>query len=186
MGARRYISTDLWEDEYIQSLKPMARYLFVFLISNPRCSIAGVYEITLETMKRLTGMNKDQVKKHLDKFEADKKIVYRDSWIILANAPKHQHWERSEPVRKGIEACLRRAPGWIFAGIKEGTIPYAYPMDRVPIPPTYGIPTPGGGLASYSDLDSDIDSDSDGTPVENLLSGLADKLTAGSPKGRRT
>jgi len=187
MAVRRYVNTELWEDGYVQSLNPMQRYLWIYLITNPKCSIAGVYEVTMKTMVDLTGLPKRRITEYIAKFEAEKKLVYRDNWVVLANAPKHQEWESSSPVAKGIENVLRKAPRWVLAGIHDGSIPYAYPIGRVPIPYPEGIGTTGEGLRSYSESDSMKEkSESDGGPVQNLLTGIADRLTPGAPKGRKT
>lgn len=194
MAVRRYVNTDLWEDPYIQSLRPLQRYLFIYLITNPKCNIAGVYEITTVTIKRLTGLTDRQIAEYMQKFTADRKMVYRDNWLVLANAPKHQEWQSSKSVAAGIEHVLLRAPWWVLSGIRYGSIPYAYPEDRIPAregdpPPTLPPPSgegpfsPGEGLRSYSDL-TRTRSYSDGEAVDKLLSGVVDNLGTGTPKGR--
>lgn len=172
MSVHRYVDTALWDDRFVRNLKPVEKLLWVYLISNPRCTISGVYEITPDVIKGHTGLTVPKISALMARFALDQRLTYDQDWIILANAPKHQYWRTSQNVRKGIENDLLAAPDWILTGIREGRIPYAYPLDMVPIPLTYPMYTPPNRPASY--LMSRI-LDLKSGAVENLLTTPVDK-----------
>ena len=54
------IHANIWEDEKIRKLQdPRSKLLFIYLFSNPRCPISGIYKISLETMSFETGIVPD-------------------------------------------------------------------------------------------------------------------------------
>jgi hypothetical protein len=61
----RYINTNFWKDNYIADLDPSEKLLFLYLITNPRTNIAGIYELNLREIAFDTGFDVDMVKKIL-------------------------------------------------------------------------------------------------------------------------
>jgi len=151
MATYRYISTYFWDDEWIQTLDPSEKLLYLYLMTNPLTNIAGVYQITVRRMCFDTGFNSDTVGHILSKFEKAKKVFYHKGWIILPTWPKHQKYESRSKIKTGIDAVLKYLPEEILKYMVS--IGYAYPIDTVSIPYTY--------LPNYSDSDSDSDLDSD-------------------------
>ena len=151
MATYRYISTGFWDDEWIQTLDPSEKLLYLYLMTNPLTNIAGVYQITVRRMCFDTGFNSDTVGHILSKFEKAKKVFYYKGWIILPTWPKHQKYESRSKIKTGIDAVLKDLPEEILKYMVS--IGYAYPIDTVSIPYTY--------LPNYSDSDSDIDIDTD-------------------------
>jgi len=151
MATYRYISTGFWDDEWIQTLDPSEKLLYLYLMTNPLTNIAGVYQITVRRMCFDTGFNSDTVGHILSKFEKAKKVFYYKGWIILPTWPKHQKYESRSKIKTGIDAVIKDLPEEILKYMVS--IGYAYPIDTVSIPYTY--------LPNYSDSDSDSDSDLD-------------------------
>jgi len=175
---QRYINTRLWEDNYVAGLRPLEKLLWLYLLTTPLATIAGIFEITVPIMRLHTGLSAAQLERIIAKFEADKRVTYRNDWVIMTNAPKHQIWQSNENVDKGIRAILSEAPAWILDGIRDGLIPYAYPSERLPVSQYPSKPPP---ILSYPHCNENLNSH--GRPVDNVLKALADQMGPGTPKG---
>ena len=68
MSKTRYIKTDFWSDSFIESLDPVEKLLFIYLFTNDRLDLCGIYEITLRKISFETGINEDRVQKIISKF----------------------------------------------------------------------------------------------------------------------
>ena len=154
MGTQRYISTGFWDDEWVQSLEPLERYLFVYLLTNTLTNIAGIYKITNKRISFDTGLQGDELEKMMGRFEASGKAYRKDGFIILPNWPKHQKWKTNANIKAGIETVLKGLPPEMISFLKD--IGYLYPMDS----PSTPMDSPST-LSNYSDLDSNLDSDLD-------------------------
>ncbi|MBX3045109.1 MAG: hypothetical protein KIT33_15090 [Candidatus Kapabacteria bacterium] len=86
----RSVNTDFWEDDYISDLSPLQRYFYLYLITNPKCNLIGMYEISITRMSYDTGFSKDEVRIHLERFEEDGKLVFENGYILLRNFLKNQ------------------------------------------------------------------------------------------------
>ena len=65
MAKARYIHTKFWSDDWISRLDPVEKLLFIYLLTNERTNICGVYELPLKFMAVETGIEKDMVEKIL-------------------------------------------------------------------------------------------------------------------------
>lgn len=89
MAGYRQFHTKFWKDEWTIDLDPLERYLFIYLFSNDLSSISGIYRIPLRVIANETGLEIDFVQKCLDKFEKQKKILYRDNTVWVVNMEKY-------------------------------------------------------------------------------------------------
>lgn len=110
MAVQRYISTSFWDDEWIQSLDPSEKLLYLYLMTNPLTNIAGVYKIANRRICFDTGFNSDTVGHIMAKFETAGKAFRNGEYVAIPSWPKHQKWETKDKIRKGIEATLLELP----------------------------------------------------------------------------
>lgn len=160
MSKKRFISTSFWSDPWVvDELNPMDRYLFMYLLTNEKTNIAGVYEMSLRTISYETGIEKDTLLSMLRRL--DSRVVYSQGWVVIKNAIKNQNY-KNEKINKGIEMALEKCPpkllialnlpkDWIPAVVKRETehlqmLDDDSYMDQV-------------SLLKLNDSDSDIDSD---------------------------
>jgi len=162
MSTQRYISTSFWDDDWIQSLDPSEKLLYLYLMTNPLTNIAGIYKIANRRISFDTGFNTDTVKMILDKFEKAGKACRYDEYVIIPSWPKHQKWETSSKIRAGIESILKKLPQGLLEHLK--TIGYIYPS----IPYIYSSNYSDLDLDKDSDLDPDTDKDTKQKPFELL------------------
>lgn len=117
MAKNRMLSTSFWNDGYTSNLDPIEKLLFIYLITNERSTLAGVYELPLKIMAVETGIETEMVRKILFRFEEDNKIKFFNGWVAVRNFAKH-HPAGSPTVQKGIEDALKVAPEWAKGYIK--------------------------------------------------------------------
>ena len=169
MATQRYISTSFWDDEWVQTLDPSEKLLYLYYMTNPLTNIAGVYKITVRRISFDTGFNLDTIGHIMQKFEKARKAYRRGEYIILPNWPKHQKWQESDKIKTGIDTILRSLPKDIDAELHK--IGYAYPTYTLCVPNAYG--------SNYldSDIDIDIDINSDIKSVHPSDDGTAAPIT---------
>lgn len=170
MATQRYISTTFWEDKWIRSLDPSERYLYMYLLTNPLTSIAGIYQITMDRIAFDTGYDERTLVPMLDRFaDSGKAFFYDDEWIILPSWPKHQRVRERDNCRKGIDTILSTIPDDVFSKALSVGYKYKYlnEIDRgleAPSSPFKPLGSPLDNLArpsDYLDLDTDTDLDTD-------------------------
>jgi hypothetical protein len=118
MAKQRMINTKFWSDGWIVNLDPIEKLLFLYLLTNERTNICGVYELPIKYMAIETGIDKDMVEKVLKRFTKDKKIYFIKGWVVIKNFIKNQN-QGSPKVKVGIEAELSKIPAEILTKIKE-------------------------------------------------------------------
>lgn len=72
----RGISTDFWRDEFVISLTPLEKYLYNYLITNPRASLCGVYRLQIHTAACELGIEEELIVKVLGFFQECGKLIY--------------------------------------------------------------------------------------------------------------
>ena len=108
MGTHRYIATSFWDDDWVQTLDPSEKLLYLYLMTNPLTDISGVYKIADRRISFDTGFNADTIKNIMGKFEKAGKAFRMDEYIILPSWPKHQNWETSPKIKEGIVLSLMK------------------------------------------------------------------------------
>ena len=89
MSTQRYISTGFWDDEWVQTLDPSEKFLYIYLLTNPLTNVAGVYKITRRRICFDTGFDSDTVGHIMAKFVEAKKIAVCDEYIIHKSWPTY-------------------------------------------------------------------------------------------------
>jgi hypothetical protein len=118
MAKQRLVNTKFWSDGWVVNLDPIEKLLFLYLLTNERTNICGVYELPIKYMAVETGIDKDMVEKVLKRFTKDKKIYFIKGWVVIKNFIKNQN-QGSPKVKAGIEAELSKIPAEILSKIKE-------------------------------------------------------------------
>lgn len=119
MAKERIVNVRFWRDNYVVSLKPDARLLFLWAITNPATELCGAYETPMGTIEAETGLKAKRIREIFDLFEADGKIIYKDGWVIVANFAKHQH-ATSTSIKAGIQRTLNDCPNWVKDTVSRG------------------------------------------------------------------
>lgn len=123
MAKQRMINTKFWNDGWVRKMKPLERYLFLYLLSNEHTNICGIYELPIATIAFETGISEKELEKTMMP-KLSPKVIYFEGWVILPNFIKHQN-SKSPQVKIGIMAEIKDIP----AKVIEEAIRYGYPMD---------------------------------------------------------
>lgn len=116
MSKNRLFNTKFWSDGFIvDELNPHDRYLFMYLMLNEKTNLCGIYELPLRTIANETGIEKEEVSRMIKRLEP--KIYYRDGWVVLTNALKHQNYKNSK-IAVGLQKELCKAPAELIELIK--------------------------------------------------------------------
>lgn len=108
MKKLRSVNTHFWDDQYVVELDPIEKLLFLYFLTNPLTNLAGVYEIPLKRIAFDTGIDKDMVRKIIDRFSKDDKIHFLDGYIIMINHRKNQNVNPS--IQKNINETINQLP----------------------------------------------------------------------------
>ncbi len=108
MAKQRIINTKFWSDPYIQSLKPDEKLVYLYLLTNERTSICGIYEITENTISFDTGLTVPRLRQIVDSLIHANKLRKEGNWVYLTNFNKHQ--KNNPSVEQGIERAIKELP----------------------------------------------------------------------------
>lgn len=112
MSKKRYVDDSFWTDPYIEKLDTIEKCVFIYLLTNPLCNVAGIYEISLKRLAYDLGLDKQNADGILNRFVRDGKLLRVDDWIIMVNFGKHQ------VLNPNMEAGVRRIIGELPEKVK--------------------------------------------------------------------
>lgn len=92
MAKLRSISTSIWSDPFIEELTPQEKLLFIYLITNEKTNMLGIYELSERKISFETGIQKETLSNLLERFETLKKIKRVGNFLVICNFLKHQNY----------------------------------------------------------------------------------------------
>lgn len=119
MAKLRSINTVIWSDPWFEDLDSEEKLLFIYLITNEKTNMLGVYETSIKKMSFETGIKKDKIESTLKKFERHHKIKYHNNMVVLLNFLKHQHYNTN--MLKNAIDCYNSLPEELKLS-KHGTL----------------------------------------------------------------
>jgi len=105
----RQIHPEMWDDPFILDLSPEEKLLFIYMFSNNRASLSGLYEISRKQIVYHTGLSDKFVNDTLDKFVQSKKIVMEGNFIFVVNLLK-RHFSKSPKVFIRVQNDIKCIP----------------------------------------------------------------------------
>lgn len=123
MAKQRVVNTKFWDDSYVVRMSPNEKLVFLYLLTNPLTTIAGVYEISLKRAAFDVGLSMKEIGKVFDRLEADGKIIRQGDWLGIVNFIRHQ--SLNPKVLRGIEIELAKVPRSVIEriGFDFGSLP---------------------------------------------------------------
>jgi len=118
----RMVYTRFWHDNYISELKPEEKLVFVYLITNEKVNICGIYELPDRYIKFDLGLKQNELVKIKRKFMENGKFLFIDGWVKILNYERYNRF-LGEKNEKAKENELSLIP----IKIRE----FTYPIDRV-------------------------------------------------------
>ena len=111
MPEYRQIHVSIWKDPWFFELEAAEKFLFIYLFSNERSNLTGLYELHTKVIAFETDLNTRQIDDAFATFERAGK-VYRDgTWIWIPNLIKYNSGSLTSPtVRTHIKSSLDKIP----------------------------------------------------------------------------
>lgn len=94
----RSVSTKFWTDPFVEDLTVSEKLLFLYLITNDRNNMLGIYEISLKKISFETGIDKATIEKAFKRFERLNKVKYSNNYVTLFNFIKNQSYNQNMKV----------------------------------------------------------------------------------------
>lgn len=112
MSKLRSVNTHFWSDPYIETLSPSNKLLFLYLITNEKTNMLGIYESSKKKISFETGLTLSQVDNGLKEFQKVGKVNYVENHIVLVNFLKHQKYNTNMKksaidTYNGLPNCLK-------------------------------------------------------------------------------
>lgn len=125
----RIIYTKFWEDDYIGTLSPTEKTLFLYLLTNSRVGLGNIYECSDRVICFETGISNSQLVDIKKKFEKDMKFLFDDGYVYIVNNEKYNQYkgEKNESARTKEEEIIGKARVKAFED--RVSIPHIYPSD---------------------------------------------------------
>lgn len=130
MAGYRQLHTRMWSaDQWFADLPPEHKLLFIYLFSNERASVIGLYELPVRVMCFETGLEKDVVLQALEAFSQAGKVHYDTTTgvVWVRNMFKYQG-STSPKLKERIKADLKAVPACALRTLweKENTVLIGY------------------------------------------------------------
>ena len=111
MSGYRQLHTHVWSDSWFEELEPELKLLFIYLFSNERASICGLYELPVRTISFETGLVRELIMKGLEVFNKANKVSYDCAVgvVWVRNMLKYQG-NSSPKVQARIQADIQAVP----------------------------------------------------------------------------
>jgi hypothetical protein len=90
MDIRRSVNTKFWSDAFIEELDAKEKLLFLYLLTNEKTNMLGIYEISVKRISYETGLTKEEIIKAFEGFERVRKAFFFDNVVFLPNWIKNQ------------------------------------------------------------------------------------------------
>jgi hypothetical protein len=118
-----------WNDGYVQELDMVETAVYFHYITSPRLENSGVFKEGQRMVSFYVKTDIETVKNADAKLEKDGKIYRIGEWVIVPSSLKHQKFDKSPNMIKGIYEQLKTAPVGVLKKLKE----CGYVLDLTPI-----------------------------------------------------
>ena len=110
------INTRFWSDGFVvEKLNALDRLLFLYLLTNEKANIVGIYELPIRTAAFETGIDKDDLEKMLNRLAP--KIEYFNGWVYIRRFVDHQ--QSNPSINRGMIRELETLPSDVINRVKE-------------------------------------------------------------------
>lgn len=132
MAEFRSIHTVIWEDDWFSTLDAEEKVIFIYLFSNHRASVSGIYKVPLRFIEFETGISKGEIICALKVFEEEGKAYYDFEKSVVWVKSLRKYNETSSPkvvtrIKKDIDSISDCKVKALYC--EYHSIPYQYPID---------------------------------------------------------
>lgn len=140
MADYRQIHTKIWKDGWFLDLCTEDKLLFIYLFSNERANLAGLYDLPIKVIVFETGIPLEQVETCLERFEEAGKVhCSLSDWIWIPSLIRYNARNIESPkIQAHLQSLLSEIPdcelkrAWIE--YYNGIVSNRYRIDTLSIP----------------------------------------------------
>jgi|GEM_PF-5083421 len=140
----RQIDPEMWGDPFFLELNPNEKLLYIYMFTNERTSLCGLYEISKKQITFYSDLDNEFVSKTIKKFQESEKIIYENDIYFVINLFK-RHFSKSPKViariNNDIEHTHDCKPKTLCIQKYEELYGYPYPIRIVSGKVIYPIDT---------------------------------------------
>lgn len=126
----RQFDTDLWNREYTYGLSDKEFRAYVFLFTNERVNMCGIYRLTDRYAMFHLDINKMELEGLKKKFETDRKYFFFREWVFLPENDKHSKYSTNKYVVGKYVEEFNKIPSVVREYFLETlSLPYTPPFD---------------------------------------------------------
>jgi hypothetical protein len=95
MAKYRQIHLSFWQDPFVEELEPLAKYFYLYLMTNSKTTQCGCYEISHKLIRYETGLTDKEINSYIKLFEESNKIRYNSENMefLILNWLKHNSFK---------------------------------------------------------------------------------------------
>ena len=124
MGKTKIVNSDFWTDEIVEDFTPEDKLFWLFLLTNPKATTLGIYEITVKQAAFWIGYSVDSVRTLFDRFENKYGLIrVIDNEVAIRNYLRYSVTRGGKPVADGLHSDMSKVKheeliAWVFASIE--------------------------------------------------------------------
>jgi hypothetical protein len=88
----RIIHTRFWNDNYIVNLSHKEKITFIYLLTNEKVSISGIYELPDKNIKADLDLTQGELDKIKTKLQKDNRFHFYNGWIKIVRVEKYNSY----------------------------------------------------------------------------------------------
>lgn len=85
----RVIQTKIWKDNYIGELNRVEKLLFIYLLTNEKVNLCGIYELSDREIKFDLDITEPELQDSKAHLQADGKFIFLNNWVRIINYEKY-------------------------------------------------------------------------------------------------
>jgi len=90
----RIIHTKFWEDSFVCNLDPLEKLIFLYLLTNQRVGLTGIYELPDKFIIFDLDIELEKLQSTKKKLQDEGRIYFVDSYIAIRNASKYNDYSK--------------------------------------------------------------------------------------------
>ncbi len=122
------VQNRFWSDGWIRQLNALDRYLFLYLLTNGRAGLTGIYELPLDLLAAECGIDEKDLRLSM-LIRLEPKVYYKEGWVIMVKYLNHRVSNSPDYIRG-----IRKAFGELPTHIQELARKCGYDIDTLPRP----------------------------------------------------
>jgi hypothetical protein len=128
----RQMETKFWEDEYILELTNKEREFFLYLFTNHKVTMCGIYELSDKTILYTLGGSLGELAELKKKLQSDGKYAFYKGWVYIMNFNKYNSFSPAENIEKAFVKDFNAIPAEIINHFfNDLNLQYAIPENYI-------------------------------------------------------